>query len=64
MKVNEIENMTEDDLKILRPVDHPTRYKPQPKVKSSSLDFDMLIGKPVDQDLARRIIKSVSHPEF
>ena len=44
-KVSRLTNMDENDEKISREVDHPTRYKPQPKVVVNKMGFHMLEAK-------------------
>ena len=44
-KVERLRNMDENDEKISREVDHPTRYKPQPKAQVSKMDFQILQAK-------------------
>jgi len=45
IKVDRLGNMDENDEKISRDVDHPTRYKPQPKAVISKMDYHILEAK-------------------
>ena len=45
LKVERLGNMDENDEKISRDVDHPTRYKPQPKAVISRMDYHLLEAK-------------------
>ena len=54
-KVRAIEEMTEEEEKISRDVDHPTRYKPQPKIAMSQLDENLLVGRKINDKDVKRI---------
>ena len=44
-KVERLRNMNENEEKISRDVDHPTRFKPQPKAVTSKMSFHLLEAK-------------------
>ena len=59
-KVDRIDNMDEQDEKISRCVDHPTRYKPQPKIAESTIDYNLLTLTRIEKDDANSVAEQIA----
>lgn len=59
-KVDRIDNMDEQDEKISRCVDHPTRYKPQPKIAESKIDYNLLTLTRIEKDDANSVAEQIA----
>ena len=60
-RVRNIEEMDEDDEKISRDVDHPTRYKEQAKLTTSKVDYRMLEARKIHKDYANEVVSQVQY---
>lgn len=59
LKVERLRNMNEEDEKISRDVDHPTRYKPQPKVMQGKIDYNLLQAKKIPDENVKEVFQQV-----